>query len=285
MNVRRTLKRILPKTMRSVVRNTYESLVDYSADYLDRLLGRQDPLTPPRRLMRNVGGDFKGVGETFVRYLVELCQLQPHEAVLDVGCGCGRMAVPLTRYLNEEGSYEGFDTDARAIQWCTDHITPKHPRFHFRVSDVRNRRYNPRGPHQASEYKFPYGDKTFDCVFLTSVLTHLLPEGMENYLSEVSRVMNDGGRCLITLFLLNGESLSFIKNGESGLDFNHDRGCYRVADPNVPEQAVAYDEAFVLKLYRKYGLRIQEPIRYGSWCGRSRSFDYQDIIVASKSPC
>jgi SAM-dependent methyltransferase len=284
MNTRRTLKRFLPKAVRSAVRSTCENLADYSADYLDWLSGRRDPLTPPRRLMRNVGGDFKGVGETFVRYLIELCQLQPHETILDVGCGCGRMAIPLIRYLNDKGSYEGFDTDAKAVQWCTHHITPKRPRFHFQVSDVHSRWYNPRGTHQASEYKFPYGDKTFDCVFLTSVFTHLLPEGVENYLSEVSRVMNDGGRCLITLFLLNGESLPLVKNGAGGLDFSHDRGAYRIADPDVPERAVAYDESFVRKLYGKCGLHIQEPIRYGSWCGRSRSFDYQDIIVASKGP-
>ena len=284
MNTKRTFTQLLPKAARSAVRSAYENLADCSADYLDWLSGRRDPLTPPRRLIRNVGGDFKGVGETFLRYLVELCNLQPHETVLDVGCGCGRVAVPLTRYLNDQGGYEGFDTDARAVQWCARHITPQHPRFHFQVSDIRSRRYNRRGAHEASAYKFPYGDKTFDCVFLTSVFTHLLPEGVENYLSEVSRVLDDGGRCLITFFLLNGESLPLVKNGQNGLDFNHDRGTYRIADPDVPERAVAFDEAFVLKLYAKHGLHIQEPIRYGSWCGRSKSFDYQDIIVASKNP-
>jgi hypothetical protein len=38
-----------------------------------------------------------------------------------------------------------------------------------------------------------------------------------------------------------------------------------------------------MELYEKCGLQVQEPIRYGSWCGRSQALDYQDIILASKT--
>jgi SAM-dependent methyltransferase len=276
--VRQILKKLLPKAVKSALQDAG----DFSADSLDRLLGRQDPLTPPRRLVRNVGGDFKRVGENILQYLVRFAKLQPHEAVLDVGCGCGRAAVPLTRYLNERGRYEGFDIDAQAVRWCVRNITPRCPGFHFQVADMYSKRYNPTGKYQASEYDFPYGEKSFDCVFLTSVFTHLLPEGMEKYFAEISRVMNDGGRCLITFFLLNAESRQFIEKGKSSLDFGHDFGKYRLVDPDVPEQAVAYEEAFVAGLYEKYGLQIQGPIRYGSWCGRPQAFDYQDIILAAK---
>jgi SAM-dependent methyltransferase len=277
--VRQTLKRLLPEAVKSVLRDA----ADLSVDSLDWLLGRHDPLTPPRRLARNVGGDFKRVGENVLQYLVQFGELQPQDAVLDVGCGCGRVAVPLTRYLNERGSYEGFDVDARAIQWCVRNITPRYPGFHFQAADMYSKRYNPTGKYQASEYDFPYGGKTFDCVFLTSVFTHLLPGDVEKYLAEVSRVMKDSGRCLITFFLLNAESRRLVETGKSPLDFSHDFGKYRLADPDVPERAVAYEEAFVMELYEKCGLQVQEPIRYGSWCGRSQALDYQDIILASKT--
>jgi SAM-dependent methyltransferase len=277
--VRQTLKRLLPKAVKSALRGA----LDLSADSLDRLLGRRDPLAPPRRLIRNVGGDFKRVGERVLQSLIQFAKLQPQEAVLDVGCGCGRVAVPLTRYLNDRGSYEGFDIDREAIRWCDQNITSRYPNFHFQAADMHSKRYNPAGKCQASEYKFPYREKSFDCVLLTSVFTHLLPEGMEQYFAEVSRVLNDGGRCLITFFLLNTESQQFIESGKSSLDFNQDLGRYRIVDPDVPERAVAYEETFVRELYEKCGLQIEAPIRYGSWCGRSQALDYQDIVLASKN--
>jgi SAM-dependent methyltransferase len=277
--VRQILKRLLPKAVKAALRD----VEDLSADSLDWLLGRHDPLTPPRRLIRNVGGDFKGVGQKLLQYLVQFAELQPQEAVLDVGCGCGRVAIPLTSYLNDRGSYRGFDIDVRAIEWCTRNITPQYPNFQFQVADMYSKRYNPAGKYQASEYQFPYREKSFDCIFLTSVFTHLLPDGMEQYFAEVSRVLNDGGRCLITFFLLNDESQQLIEMGKSSLPFGHGFGEHRISDPDVPERAVAYEEAFVMKAYEKCGLQIQSPIRYGSWCGRSQGFDYQDIIFASKN--
>lgn len=143
-------------------------------DTLISLLGRRDDLTPPQRTLF-VGGyaDFKGVGEEFLRYFVELGGLKPHERVLDVGCGIGRMAVPLTTYLDKNGSYEGFDIVADGIHWCRKKITPKYPHFRFHLADVFNEKYNPHGRYRASEYHFPYERESFDFVFLTSVFTHI----------------------------------------------------------------------------------------------------------------
>jgi len=45
----------------------------------------------------------------------------------------------------------------------------------------------------------------------------LLPESMRHYLSEVSRVLKRGGRCFITFFLINEESLGMIEAGAGGL--------------------------------------------------------------------
>lgn len=61
----------------------------------------------PRRTFVLVGhGDFKKTGEEFLGYFTN-CGLQPEHNVLDIGCGIGRMAIPLTRFL--KGRYEGFE--------------------------------------------------------------------------------------------------------------------------------------------------------------------------------
>ena len=96
------------------------------------------------------------------------------------------------------------------IKWCGNNITTKYPNFHFQRANVFNKYYNPTGEYKASEYKFPYNDNYFDLVILGFVFTHMLPTDLENYLSEVSRVLKINGRCLISFFLLNKESNSIL---------------------------------------------------------------------------
>lgn len=272
------IKRIVPGPMRPVLKRIYYFLVDH----IEVWSGQRDPLVPPKRMLGSFEGDFKKIGEEYLRYLVELVDLKRNEKVLDVGCGIGRVAVALTKYLSKEGRYEGFDIVPEWVDWCIKKVSPKYPNFRFQLVDVFNSRYNQNGKWKASEYKFPYENESFDFVFLTSVFTHMLPEDMENYFSEIARVLKRNGRSLISFFLLNEESLKLMNNGKCTLDFKHEIGNYRTIDPNSPEMAVCYNESFILGLYEKYGLRQKRSVHYGSWCTRSKFYSYQDIVVASK---
>lgn len=78
--------------------------------------------------------------------------------MLDVGCGSGRMALPLTGYLNREGRYAGFDVSREAIAWCTENISGSHPNFEFTAVDIQNGAYNPTGKYESSDFRFPYLD-------------------------------------------------------------------------------------------------------------------------------
>jgi SAM-dependent methyltransferase len=244
---------------------------------------RLDPLLPSCDLHCVGDGNYIEIGEEFFRYFVDMAGLKPEDRVLDVGCGTGRMARPLTRYL-KGGSYDGIDIVAPSIKWCQETYTPRYPNFHFHFFDVYNKAYNPAGNYRASEYRFPLKASSFDFVFLTSVFTHMLPDDMDNYLSEVAQVLRQGGRCLITYFLLTADSLRLMEEKASSIDFSYAlQGC-RVKNKEVPEDAVAYHEDRIRQRYRKHGLNILEPIRYGSWCGRKHALSYQDIVVATK-PC
>ncbi len=252
------------------------------------LLGRRDRLTPPREQRVLVGGfadprDYRKVQATNLRYFTELCTLRPTESVLDIGCGCGLNAAVLTRYLDGTATYEGFDIIPALVHWCNRHIARRYPRFHFQVADVFNKAYNPTGASRAADYRFPYADASFDFTFATSVFTHLLPEEVDNYLSETARVLRPGGRCMATFFLINEESTKGIVSGRSTLTFREQPGpCWSV-DPEMPERAIAYHEGFVLDLYTRRGLRIWPPIRYGSWPQRVDLSGYQDVIIAEKA--
>lgn len=256
----------------------------YSLDVIDCLLGRQDEMTPPRRMVANIGrGDFKATGMEFLRYFIELGEVRPNDRVLEVGCGVGRMAVALTRHLSREGCYEGLDIVPDTIAWCTRHISRKYPNVHFQMAAIYNKKYNPTGRSVASEYTFPYGDDSFDFVFLTSVFTHMLPQDVEKYLSEIRRVLKGGKKCLISFFLLNEESMKLIRAKVSRRDFQIEHEGYRIGDKDMAEREVAYEEEYIRRLYGKHELAILEPIRYGSWCGRPNHLSYQDIVVAMKT--
>ncbi len=111
----------------------------------------------------------------------------------------------------------------------------------------------------------------------------MLPADLENYLSEISRVVKHNGKCLFTFFLLNSESINLIKSNRSSLNFKYTiEGCLTV-DEKIPEVAIAYDEEFVIRLLEKYGFTIVQPIRYGSWCKRENFLSYQDMIIATKN--
>src|SRR5208283_4898961 len=131
--------------------------------------------------------------EGIFRQLIEPGGLKADDHVLDVGCGIGRVAIPLIRFLNEKGRYEGFDIVPAGIDWCEDKISQRYTNFNFQLCNVYNKVYHPSGWLHADEYTFPHADESFDFVFLSSVFTHVLPAGLENYLSEISRVMKTGG--------------------------------------------------------------------------------------------
>lgn len=163
-----------------------------------------------------VGGQlFEETGIEFLKYFREIGELKPHHNVLDVGCGIGRMAIPLAGYLTGKGSYKGFDIVPAGVEWCQSNITPKFPSFEFTIADIYNKLYNPNGTQQSENYAFPYDAGSFDFVFLTSVFTHMYAEDLENYLAEVSRVLRPGGTCLITFFLINEDSQQQIDSGKS----------------------------------------------------------------------
>ncbi len=238
---------------------------------------------------------FQNIGAHFLEQFTTLGGLKPNHRVLDVGCGIGRMAIPLTSFLSKAGSYDGFDIVPKGIEWCQQNITPRHPNFRFQLADIWNDFYNPTGKYRARAYRFPFPSRTFDFAYLTSVFTHMLPRDLECYLSEVSRVLKPGGRCLITFFLHSPEVAANIRSGTCAFKLP-----YRVGKPHQPigsdpeygdcstetetelERVVAYDERWVYDQFAVRGLSVDKPPTYGLWSGRVGP-SFQDILVATKT--
>lgn len=272
------IKKYIPRSFKKLLRYSFLGLLDG----FDFILGKRDSVIPPKRLIFIGDGEFRKVGEEFFRHFVELGGLKKSDNVLDVGKGIGRMAIPLINYLDPNSRYEGIDIVESGINWCKKNITSKHPNFNFQLADIYNKAYNPKGRFKAGEYKFPFEDGSFDFVFLTSVFTHMLPKDLENYLMQISRVLTNGGKYLITFFLVNDESKKLIDNGLSTRNLQYKLDGFYSTDKKYPELATGYDELYVFDLYKKCGLIVNKTL-YGSWCGRKQYLSYQDIIIASKN--
>jgi ubiquinone/menaquinone biosynthesis C-methylase UbiE len=271
------LQGAIPIPIRRLLKRTYLRTLD-----LSDMFARRRDMVPPRTMYFVGDGDYKTVGAEFRKFFIQYGGLKPEDRVLDVGCGIGRMAAPLTGYLAASGEYQGFDIVKKGVEWSQKHITPRYPNFHFLHSDVKNKFYNPAGVYEASSYRFPYEDSSFDFVFLTSVFTHMFPADLEHYLQEISRVLKKGGTSFITMFFLNEESQKLIEKGSSTQNFVYElEGCV-TADPQNPEASLAFEEGYVRDLIARSGLSIREPIHYGAWCGRKEFLSYQDIVIATK---
>jgi len=279
MNFLRNAYYALPPAVRRISRRVWY----FPVDVVESLTGARGPMVPPRGRIFIGSGDFVKAGEDIKEQLIQLAGLQPGSRVLDVGCGIGRVAVPLTAYLDEKGSYEGFDIVKSAISWCDKKIHSFFPNFRFTHMDLKNDLYNLGTQREAKDFVFPYGDEEFDLVFLTSVFTHMVLADVENYLEQIHRVLKPGGSCFATFFLINGEAKKLMKQ-KGNFMFNTQLDHHYLFHARVKEANVAYDEDYLIKkMISSRGFKM-EQVHYGFWPGRPKSdlSNFQDICIFRK---
>lgn len=245
-------------------------------------------LIPPDNLIREHSGGidratFIAMGEQIATHsLIAAAGLSASGRLLDVGCGCGKIARPLVAHLNRSGGYDGIDITHAAIDWCRS-AYGAYPNFRFHLADLKSARYNTGGASLASTYRFPFEDKTFDVVFLGSVFTHMLPVETANYLREIGRVLKPGGRCLSTFFLLDDVSRGNVDAGRTtpAFAYGYQTTDCRIEVESIPEAAIAYDVGTVRSMVSSAGLSL-DAINFGQW-GRGQLIPHwQDEIWSSR---
>lgn len=164
---------------------------------------------PPTEYMRLVCGDkpnlrehFDSVGRQIARALRNHEMLEPGARLLDIGCGCGRVA----RHLlgSPIAAYAGFDRHLGMIEWARSYIGARDRRFEFRHVDVRSAYEeldSNLGTVSAAQFVFPYDDGEFTGALAASVFTHIEFPATSRYLSETARVLAPNGRVVASFFL------------------------------------------------------------------------------------
>jgi SAM-dependent methyltransferase len=268
------VKRYVPRRLKTFLRSEefrrYMDVLLEPLDYAARVIIGKNAL-PPLRLRRHAGspGTFETSAASFLGFLSGSCGVRQTDRILDIGCGPGAIALQLFAYLSAGGSYVGLDVHAPSISWARRNITSRDARFQFRLVDLHNQQYNPRGPEQAGSYVFPFPGDSFDLVVAKSLFTHLRPQEAENYIKEIFRTLAPGGHALLTFFLMSAGANPARRN----LDFPHGDSIWRYHDVALPERAIAYDEEYLKGLLREHSLELVRPPLYS----------YQDVLLVRRT--
>ena len=268
----------LPPRLRFIVRY----LFFLPHDLLKSIFNNDGNIHPPRRLIFTGSGDFIKMGKLFQNELIANKIITPSSYVLDVGCGIGRNALPLTTYLST-GKYEGFDIIKLGINWCKNNISTKYPNFNFTLVNLSNDLYKKDGE-SAKYFKFPYEDNSFDLVLVISVFTHMLPEEVNQYLSEIHRVLKIKGHCYSTFFILNDASERNMELNNSEFNFPYNMGVYSLLNKEVKSANVAYQEDFLTDTLVVQNKFVIKSLEYGSWSmdKSENPIKFQDILIVQK---
>jgi SAM-dependent methyltransferase len=124
------------------------------------------------------GAQFEAYGQIEADIL-RFFGLRDDATLIDVGCGAGRLAIPLSK--THQGSYLGTDIVPDLLEFARESCN--RPDWRFELVD---------------SLRIPALDQSADMVCFFSVLTHLLHEQSYLYLEEAKRVLKPDGRIVFS---------------------------------------------------------------------------------------
>jgi SAM-dependent methyltransferase len=180
-----------------------------------------------------------------------------YEAVLDIGCGCGRVARRLIQQIPQPREYVGIDLHRGMVDWCRENLTPHAPQFRFEHHDVRNVGLNP-GEDKPTVSPLPdsAAEDGFSLVQAISVFTHMVEHQAVHYLHETRRVLRPDGVAVTSWFVFDKADFPMMQDFQNALFIND-------VDPT---NAVIYDRGWLRRTASEAGLtiyRIAPPIVRG----------------------
>ena len=240
---------------------------------------------PPVPYINIIGSDthahFKTAMITSFREFVDRFSLNPDSVVLDIGCGCGRLAIPFSKFLTT-GRFHGVDVWKDGIDWCNDNIASAHPGFAFTHLEARNNYYfEDFDPTVENDFQLEaVDDASLDFAYAISVFTHLSANDSLAYLKELSRTLKPDGAASLTTFIIDDFFFAYrARTGRHRAVKEFSEGCYHAY------QGQDFFAGFTRRLWTQMcaqaGLRI---ISYelGKWAEKPGASGYQDVFVVMK---
>jgi SAM-dependent methyltransferase len=234
------------------------------------------------------GGSPMSLAIHFMGILVEQAGLESGDRVLDIGCGCGRLAAALTQHLGPQASYVGVDIVAGLVDFANRHIPWRHPNFRFVTLQQGNPAYDAIRHDGESPTIASLDDacapQTVDLCIATSLFTHFDTEMARTALKAMRRALAPDGRAFISLFLLDAGVRALIGRGGAAFQFEH-RYADGVFVQNLgrPLEALAFTSGHFIDLLSEHGLYVERAL-YGRWPGRAGCVSGQDILIVRRMP-
>lgn len=175
------------------------------------------------------------------------------DAVLDFGCGCGRLARQMIQQRARPERYVGFDLHPGMIRWCQENLAPCARRFEFLHHDVENPSFNPGHGGKPPLRQMPAEDNAFSLVIALSVFTHTAQAHAEYYLHEVTRVLRPDGMLAASFFLFEKRYFPMMHDFQNALYIN-------LEDPS---NAVLFDREWLEESLRNLGLGVVRAVPPG----------------------
>ena len=233
------------------------------------------------------GGDPEKVASGIVSVLSDYIELAGKRSVLDVGCGCGRIATALTQYLGGSTEYVGVDILPGLVAFGRRYITPRFPQFRFLLLDEDNKTYDwwrEKGSvMDLTQLSDARPEASVDLAISVSLFTHLDYEAAVTILAAIGRMLASQGQAFITFFVVDDEARRGIAGGQTGFRFAHrtPSGELFAEKPDDPTYAVGYSVEKLDQLIRSAGLRREQWIR-GYWSQGNSGQTFQDAVVLRK---
>jgi SAM-dependent methyltransferase len=227
-------------------------------------------------------GNFLESGKITVDNLRRFAGLKGHSAVLDLGSGLGRVAIPLTDVLDEGGEYHGVDIVKSAIKRCQQEITKRYPHFHFYHTPVYNDLYNAGGP-GVTDITLPFDYDSMDVAVANSFFTHLLWEETAFYLEKTAAFLKSGGAFYASFFILDEDNIKKATNAadqSEAFRFPYQDHNVFLMSQTVKRANVAYKKEKLFALLEDLGYTV-ENFFPGYWRGgnNQKAIDFQDILI------
>jgi SAM-dependent methyltransferase len=234
------------------------------------------------------GGDPEPIAQEVVTAIQKYADLNAGDSILDVGCGCGRIAAALTQYLDGRGNYVGIDIVPGLIDFANTFIAPRYPHFKFLLLNESNNTYDAwrrkGGETGIAKLTEAVAAQSIDLAISVSLFTHLDYAPALKMLTSIHHALKNDGRAFVTVFVLDAAAADGIASSRTAFSFKNrtPSGKLYAEKSDDPTFAVAYDGGLLGELIDSAGFQLERHVR-GYWSVGGPGETFQDALILRKA--
>lgn len=191
-------------------------------------------------------------------YLVNRWKTQGKTVFLDLGCGLGRHSI---LFGKNDFRVKCFDISEEAVHNTREWAEKEGLQFEYAIGDM---------------LKLPYEDSSIDCIMCRNVISHSDSKGVIKAISEIKRVLRDGGECFLTL--ASKETWGFKQEEWPLLDENTRVRMDHGPEHGIPHFYADYNDA--IKLFENFEiLNISHVETYYEHDGKNYNSAHYHLLI------